>query len=89
MEILLILLIIGLVLWFYGRQILMWVLQRWVRKQFEQHTEQKKERNPNHSSSTSSQKPNSTPGVKMNMSDITKKKFEKDQGEYVDFEEEK
>lgn len=88
MEIFIILLIIGFIFWFYGRQILVWVLQHWINKKmneqaqnFQQNARKKETSKPNNTSRTPSQK--------MNLKEITKKKFEKDQGEYVDFEEER
>lgn len=82
--------IIYLFLRLFGQQLLTWLMRRWVGRQFgatesgsarQQGGAWRRRQNP-------SQMSQRDPNEKLKMRDIAKKKFEKDQGEYVDFQEE-
>lgn len=74
---------------YFAPRILYWMVRRYI-QQGDPHTKSRKApRRGGHSAASqqSSADAQSQQG-KLDMKDIAKKKFEKDQGEYVDFEEE-
>ena len=85
-------LVIGLtylIIRYFAPRILYWMVRRYIQQGDPQVKSRKAPRKGWHSAASqqSSEDAQSQQG-KLDMKDIAKKKFEKDQGEYVDFEEE-
>lgn len=74
---------------YFAPRILYWMVRRYIQQADSHTTSRKAPRKGWHSATSqqSSEDAQSHQG-KLDMKDIAKKKFEKDQGEYVDFEEE-
>lgn len=78
-------LIVIVLLWIYGIRILAWLLKKILKRQTRriyQHTAAESDNKKSESETV-------VPKEKLDFSQITRRKFEKDQGEYVDFYEEK
>lgn len=73
----------------FASRILYWMVRRYI-QQADPHTKSRKAPRKGWHSATSQQSSADAQSQqgKLDMKDIAKKKFEKDQGEYVDFEEE-
>ena len=85
-------LVIGLtylIIRYFAPRILQWMVKRYI-QQADPHTKSRKAPRKGWHSAASQQSSADTQSQqgKLDMKDIAKKKFEKDQGEYVDFEEE-
>lgn len=74
---------------YFAPRILYWMVRRYI-QQGDPHTKSRKAPRKGWHSATSQQSSadEHSQQDKLDMKDIAKKKFEKDQGEYVDFEEE-
>ncbi len=78
-----------LIIRYFAPRILYWMVRRYI-QQGDPHTKSRKAPRKGWHSAASQQSPEDAQSQqgKLDMKDIAKKKFEKDQGEYVDFEEE-
>ena len=75
---------------YFAPRILQWMVRRYIQQADPHAKSRKAPRKGWHSATSQHSSAKSQPqqGGKLDMKDIAKKKFEKDQGEYVDFEEE-